>query len=43
MIIRALLVKGVGAASLQAQIYPLALFGLLIMGFAAARFRKRLD
>jgi ABC-2 type transport system permease protein len=43
VIIRALLVKGVGAASLQAQIYPLALFGLLIMGFAAARFRKRLD
>lgn len=43
VIIRALLVKGVGAASLQAQIYPLGLFGLLIMGIAAARFRKRLD
>ena len=43
VIIRALLVKGVGASALQAQIYPLALFGLLIMGSAAIRFRKRLD
>ena len=43
VIIRALLVKGVGASALRAQIYPLALFGVLIMGLAAARFRKRLD
>jgi len=43
VIIRALLIKGVGASALLAQIYPLALFGILIMGFAAARFRKRLD
>lgn len=43
VIIRALLVKGVGAAALRAQIYPLAVFGVLIMGLAAVRFRKRLD
>ncbi len=43
VIIRALLIKGVGASALRAQIYPLALFGILIMGVAAARFRKRLD
>ncbi len=43
VIIRALLIKGVGASALRAQIFPLALFGILIMGVAAARFRKRLD
>ena len=43
VIIRALLVKGVGASALWGQIYPLAIFGLLIMGIAAVRFRKRLD
>jgi ABC-2 type transport system permease protein len=43
VIIRALLVKGVGASALWAQIYPLTAFGLLIMGAAALRFRKRLD
>ncbi len=43
VIIRALLLKGVGAGVLKAQIFPLALFGVLIMGAAALRFRKRLD
>ncbi len=43
VIIRALLVKGVGASALTGQIYPLTLFGLFIMGLAALRFRKRLD
>ncbi len=43
VIIRALLVKGVGASALVGQIYPLASFGILIMGIAALRFRKRLD
>lgn len=43
VIIRALLVKGVGASALWGQIYPLAIFGLLISGIAAVRFRKRLD
>ncbi len=43
VIIRALLVKGVGASALVAQIYPLTAFGIFIMGVAALRFRKRLD
>ncbi len=43
VIIRALLLKGVGVSVLKAQIFPLALFGVLIMGAAALRFRKRLD
>jgi ABC-2 type transport system permease protein len=43
VIIRSLLIKGVGASSLQLQILALTLFAILIMGAAAARFRKRLD
>jgi ABC-2 type transport system permease protein len=43
VIVRALLVKGVGLASLESETLALALFALLIMGAAAARFRKRLD
>ena len=43
VIIRSLLVKGVGVESLQSQIVALSLFAILIMGAAAARFRKRLD
>lgn len=43
VIIRALLLKGVGVASLQNQIVPLILFAVAIMGLASARFRKRLD
>jgi ABC-2 type transport system permease protein len=43
VIIRALLLKGVGAAALENEIIALALFATLIMGAAAARFRKRLD
>jgi len=43
VIIRALLIKGVGAAALQSQIVALSLFAILIMGAAVARFRKRLD
>ncbi len=42
-IIRALLVKGVGIASLQTDILILVGFGVLLMGAAALRFRKRLD
>jgi ABC-2 type transport system permease protein len=41
--IRALLLKGVGAAAIQNEIIALALFGVLIMTAAALRFRKRLD
>jgi len=43
IILRSLLMKGVGAGSIMNEIIPLALFGILIMGAAATRFRKRLD
>ncbi len=43
VIIRALLLKGVGAEALQTEIIALALFAIAITGAAAARFRKRLD
>ena len=43
VIVRSLLLKGVGFAALQTEIISLALFGVIIMGAAALRFRKRLD
>ncbi len=43
VIIRALLIKGVGAAAIQNEIIALTVFGLGIMVLAALRFRKRLD
>ena len=43
VIVRSLLLKGVGFAALQNEIISLALFGVIIMGAAALRFRKRLD
>lgn len=43
IIIRSLLIKGVGASALQGQVIALTLFGLGIMALAALRFRKRLD
>ncbi len=43
VIIRALLLKGVGAAAIQNEIIALTLFGVGIMGAAVLRFRKRLD
>ncbi|MDQ3004425.1 MAG: ABC transporter permease [Chloroflexota bacterium] len=43
VIVRSLLLKGVGFAALQDEIISLALFGVIIMGAAALRFRKRLD
>ncbi len=43
VIIRSLLVKGVGFSALEAPTLALALFAVIIMGAAAARFRKRLD
>ena len=42
-IIRALLLKGVGAAALQQEIIALVIFGAFIMTAASLRFRKRLD
>ncbi len=43
IVIRALLLKGVGAGAIQNEIIGLTLFGIGIMSFAAMRFRKRLD
>jgi len=43
VIIRALLLKGVGAAALENEIIALSVFAVVIMGAAALRFRKRLD
>ncbi len=43
VIIRALLLKGVGADALQNEIVALTIFAAVILGIAAARFRKRLD
>ncbi|RME89129.1 MAG: ABC transporter permease [Anaerolineae bacterium] len=43
VIIRSILLKGAGLPAIQDEILALALFGVAIMGAAAARFRKRLD
>jgi ABC-2 type transport system permease protein len=43
IIIRALLIKGVGAGPIWSEILALALFGIAIMTAASVRFRKRLD
>ncbi len=43
VIIRSLLLKGVGVEALWNEIFALALFAVIIMGAAALRFRKRLD
>ena len=43
VIIRALLLKGVGANALKNEIVALTIFAVVILGIAVARFRKRLD
>ncbi len=43
IIIRALLIKGVGAGAIWSEILALTLFGIAIMAAASVRFRKRLD
>jgi ABC-2 type transport system permease protein len=43
VVIRALLLKGVGIEAIQREVIALAIFGLVIMSAAAMRFRKRLD
>jgi ABC-2 type transport system permease protein len=43
IIIRSILLKGVGAESLTSEIIALAIFGIVVMAAAALRFRKRLD
>ncbi len=43
VIIRSMMLKGVGFEAIQTEVLALAIFGVVIMGAAAARFRKRLD
>jgi len=43
MIIRSLMIKGVGAWVLRNEIIALIIFGFSIMTLVAMRFRKRLD
>jgi ABC-2 type transport system permease protein len=43
IIVRAIVLKGVGAESLWPEIIALSIFGVVIMSGAALRFRKRLD
>jgi ABC-2 type transport system permease protein len=43
VIIRALLLKGVGLSALQNEVIALVIFAVVIMSVAAMRFHKRLD
>jgi ABC-2 type transport system permease protein len=43
VIIRSLMLKGVGAETMPIPIIALSVFGIVIMSLAALRFRKRLD
>ena len=43
VIIRALMIKGVGLSSIWPDVTALAFFGVAIMGLASLRFKKRLD
>jgi ABC-2 type transport system permease protein len=42
-VIRALLLKGVGVASIQNEVIMLVIFSIILIGAASLRFRKRLD
>lgn len=43
VIIRGIILKGVGLEVLMEQVVALVVFGVVIMGLASARFRKRLE
>ena len=43
IIVRGIILKGVGAEALWSEIIALSIFAVVIMGGAALRFRKRLD
>ena len=43
IIVRAVLIKGVGLAAVSGEVLALVVFGAVVMGGAVARFRKRLD
>jgi ABC-2 type transport system permease protein len=42
-IVRGIVLKGIGLEALWPNVVALVIFGILIMGVASARFRKRLD
>jgi ABC-2 type transport system permease protein len=43
VVVRGIVIKGVGATALTPQITALAIFGAALIALASARFRKRLD
>jgi ABC-2 type transport system permease protein len=43
IIVRSIILKGVGFEVLAGEVAALALFGLVTVSLAAARFRKRLE
>jgi ABC-2 type transport system permease protein len=43
VIIRSLMLKGVGISAIQSELIALTIFGIAIMSLASVRFRKRLD
>jgi ABC-2 type transport system permease protein len=43
VIIRSLMLKGVGISAIQTELIALTIFGIAIMSLASMRFRKRLD
>jgi ABC-2 type transport system permease protein len=43
IIVRAILIKGVGLAAVTNEVLALLVFGFVVMGIAVRRFRKRLD
>lgn len=43
VIIRSLVIKGVGLSALMDEVIPLVIYGVLIVSLAAVRMRKRLD
>ncbi|HTP11602.1 MAG TPA: ABC transporter permease [Anaerolineae bacterium] len=43
IIVRAVLIKGVGLDAVLPEVIALIIFGVVVMGIAALRFRKRLD
>ena len=43
IIVRGIVLKGVGIHALWSEVLALTLFAIVIMGFAALRLRKRLD
>jgi ABC-2 type transport system permease protein len=43
IVVRAVQIKGVGLAAVSNEVIALIVFGVLVMGAAAIRFRKRLD